>query len=87
MDRHRRAYRRLTAAALQPEASVRYHYRDGSSLATVVDRTDQYVTFVGLDCDGRFTHDQIETLLEDGRLEVVLDDDTHVPAETLSRRF
>ena len=75
----RRSLFRTTAAALFPGTTVRYHYRTGDSLATVVERTDRFVTFVGPDCDGRFTHDQIDRLLEDDRLEVVLDDDHHVP--------
>ena len=70
-----------TADALFPGATVRYHYRTGDSLATVVERTDRYLTFVGEECDGRFTHNQIDRLIEDGRLEVVLDDETHLPAD------
>ncbi|WP_339105042.1 hypothetical protein [Haloterrigena salinisoli] len=75
----RRSSFRTTATALFPGTTVRYHYRTGDSLATVVERTDRFVTFVGSDCDGRFTHDQIDRLLEDDRLEVVLDDEMHLP--------
>ena len=70
---------RTTADALFPGTTVRYYYRTGDSLATVVECTDRFVTFVGPECDGRFTHDQIDRLLEDDRLEVVLDDERHVP--------
>ncbi|ADB59284.1 hypothetical protein Htur_0384 [Haloterrigena turkmenica DSM 5511] len=75
----RRSSFRTTVTALHPGTTVRYHYRTGDSLATVVEYTDRVVTFVGPDCDGRFTHDQIDRLLEDDRLEVVLDDETHLP--------
>ncbi|WP_440766850.1 hypothetical protein [Natronorubrum sp. DTA7] len=68
-----------TAAALFPGTTVHYAYRTGDSLATVVERTDRFVTFVGAECDGRFTHEQIDRLIDDGRLEVVLDDELHVP--------
>ena len=83
---HRFQYLRLTADALHPGTTVRYHYRSGSSLATVVERTDRYVTFIGPECDGRFTRDQIEFLIEDGRLEVVLDDEYHVPEDAALTR-
>ena len=79
MTLHRRRYLRVTADALFPGTTVRYSYRTGSSLATVVERTDGIVTFVGEDCDGRFTHGQIDRLFADGRLEVVLDDENHTP--------
>ncbi|QSX00969.1 hypothetical protein [Haloterrigena alkaliphila] len=72
---------RTTVDAIHPGTTVRYHYRSGSSLATVVERTERYVTFVGPNCDGRFTHEQIDRLIEDDRLEVVLDDDHHVPVD------
>lgn len=72
---------RVTADALAPGTTVRYHYRTGNSLATVVERTDRYVTFVGGECDGTFTHDQIDRLIDDDRLQIVLDDETHVPLE------
>lgn len=77
---------RVTGDALHPGTTVRYHYRTGSALATVVERTDQHVTFVGDDCDGRFTHDQIEQLLATDRLQVVLDDELHAPERGLSKR-
>ncbi|OVE83812.1 hypothetical protein [Natronolimnobius baerhuensis] len=79
MVRHRFSYARTTEAAIFPGTTVRYHYRTGDSLATVVERTDRFVTFIGPDCDGRFTHDQIDRLIDDDRLEVVLDDEYHVP--------
>ncbi|MFP8951867.1 hypothetical protein ACLI4Z_02675 [Natrialbaceae archaeon A-arb3/5] len=72
---------RVTADAVLPGATVRYHYRGGSSLATVTERTERYVTFVGEDCDGRFTHDQIDRLIEADRLQVVLDNERHVPTD------
>lgn len=67
-----RTYYTITSTALYPGTTVRYHYRDGNSLATVTERTDRYVTFVGDDCDGKFTHDQIERLFADDRLQLVL---------------
>ncbi|WP_226480789.1 hypothetical protein [Natrinema amylolyticum] len=79
MTLHRREYLSVTAEALHPGATVRYHYRTGSSLATVVEQTDRLVTFVGEDCDGKFTHGQIDRLFADGRLEIVLDDEIHAP--------
>ncbi|MXV63228.1 hypothetical protein GS429_14355 [Natronorubrum sp. JWXQ-INN-674] len=79
MVRPRWRYTRTTADALHPGTTVRYHYRTGDSLATVVERTERFVTVVGEECDGRFTHDQIDRLIEDDRLEVVLDDESHVP--------
>ncbi|NUB90515.1 hypothetical protein HTZ84_15415 [Haloterrigena sp. SYSU A558-1] len=75
----RRSSFRTTATALHPGTTVRYYYRTGDSLATVVEYTERFVTFVGPNCDGRFTHDQIDRLLEDDRLEVVLDDEMHLP--------
>lgn len=79
VTRHRRTYLSVTAAALVPGTTVRYHYRTGSSLASVVERTGEFVAFVGEDCDGTFTRDQIDRLFADGRLEVVLDDEIHAP--------
>lgn len=64
----------VTSDALSPGTTVRDHYRDGDSLATVTERTDRYVTFVGENCDGTFTHDRIERLFADDRLRSVLDD-------------
>lgn len=80
MALHRFQYR-TTADALFPGTTVRYYYRTGDSLATVVERTERFVTFTGPECDGRFTHDQIDRLIEDDRLEVVLDDESHVPSD------
>ncbi|MGQ3411451.1 hypothetical protein [Natrinema versiforme] len=84
MTLHRRKYLSVTAEALHPGTTVRYYYRTGDSLATVVERTDRLVTFVGEDCDGRFTHGQIDRLFADGRLEIVLDDRIHTPADDRS---
>ncbi|PGF16348.1 hypothetical protein CP556_09635 [Natrinema sp. CBA1119] len=79
MALHRREYLSVTAEALHPGTTVRYSYRTGRSLATVVERTDRFVTFVGEDCDGKFTHGQIDRLFADERLEIVLDDEIHTP--------
>lgn len=79
MALHRREYLSVTAEALRPGTTVRYSYRTGRSLATVVDRTDRLVTFVGEDCDGKFTHGQIDRLFAEERLEIVLDDEIHTP--------
>jgi hypothetical protein len=68
---------RVTAETLLEGTTVRYHWRDGSGLATVTEKTDRRVAFRGPDCDGRFTHDQIDRLVRDGRLQVVLDDERH----------
>ena len=71
----------VTAAALNPGTSIRYYYGDGDSLATVVRRSEDYVSFLGAECNGTFTYDQIERLFAEGRLEIVLDDETHVPTD------
>ncbi|NKE35198.1 hypothetical protein GWG54_05070 [Natronococcus sp. JC468] len=71
----------LTAETLRLGTTIRYHYRTGSALATVVERTSERVTFVGEDCDGTFTHDQIDRLFATDRLQVVLDDELHLPAD------
>lgn len=68
-----RKYRRVTAAAIHPGTRVRYHHRDGSSRARVTEKTARYVTFAGDDCDGTFTHEQIDRLLTGDRLQIVLD--------------
>lgn len=70
-----RARFRLTAEAVHPGTTVRYYHRYGSGLATVTEKCDRFVTFVGEDCDGRFSHEQIDRLLDDERLQIVLDDD------------
>lgn len=67
--------RQITAAALFPGTIVRYHHRRGSDLATITETDETFVTFVGENCDARFTHRQIDRLLEAERLEVVLTDD------------
>lgn len=82
MTLHRRKYLSVTAEALFPGTTVRYSYRTGSSLATVVERTDGIVTFVGEDCDGTFTDGQIDRLFADGRLEIVLDDEIRTPVDS-----
>lgn len=79
MALHRRSCLTVSAESLHPGTTVRYEYRTGDSLATVVERTDRHVTFIGADCDGTFTHGQIERLIDDGRLEIVLDDEVHTP--------
>jgi hypothetical protein len=66
-----------TAETLQPGTSVRYHHRSGSSLATVTERTDDHIVFASDDCNGHFTHDQVDHLLTADRL-------LHVPEEALS---
>ncbi len=85
MSLHGRNCRRVTAAALHPGTTVRDRYRDGSSLATVGERTDGLVTFVGEDCNGTFTHDQIDHLFADGQLEVVLGDESHTSDDRTDR--
>ena len=72
-----RAAARTTAAALFVGTTVRYRWRDGAGLATVTAATDDYVSFSGPECNGRFSRDQIDRLIADGRLEVVLDDAWH----------
>ncbi|WP_049921927.1 hypothetical protein [Halopiger djelfimassiliensis] len=74
MTLHRREYLRVTVDALVPGTTVRYHYGTGSSLATVVDRTDHGITFDGEDCDGTFTDGQVRRLLSTGQLRIVLGD-------------
>ncbi|TYL40002.1 hypothetical protein CV102_06545 [Natronococcus pandeyae] len=73
-----------TGDALFPGTTVRYHYRSGDGLATVVERTERYVTVVGTDYNGTFTHDQIDRLLAADRLQIVLDDEIHAPESALS---
>lgn len=67
-----RKYLSVDVDAVHPGTTVRYHYRTGDALATVVEKTDRYVEFVGDECNGRFTHDQIDRLMADDRLEIVL---------------
>ena len=73
-----------TGDALFPGTTVQYQYRSGDGLATVVERTERYVTFVGTDCNGKFTHDQIDRLLAADQLRIVLDDEIHAPESALS---
>lgn len=73
---HKRLFR-VTVDAIHPGTTVRYHYRGGSSLATVTAKDETHVTFVGAECDGTFTHEQVDYLVDDGRLQIVLDDESH----------
>lgn len=70
-------YVRTTADALHLGASIRYFWKDSDGLATVTEKSDEHVFFEGPECDGWFTHEQINTLIDDGRLEVVLDSERH----------
>lgn len=70
---------KTTADVLYPGATVRYHWASDAGLATITERTETYIEFKGERCDGRFTHDQINRLFADGRLEVILDDTRHDP--------
>ncbi|PSP79481.1 hypothetical protein BRC81_04485 [Halobacteriales archaeon QS_1_68_20] len=63
----------VTVDAIHPGTTVRYHYRGGDSLAVVTEKADGHVTFVGDDCNGKFTYDQIDRMLESGRLLIVLE--------------
>lgn len=62
----------VTVDAIHPGTTVRYHYRTGDSLAVVTDKTEDLVSFVGDDCNGTFTHDQIDRMLAVGSLQIVL---------------
>jgi hypothetical protein len=77
MDQFRRALDRVGVDAMQVGTTVRHYYRPGDSLATVTEKIDEFVAFVGPDCDGHFTHQQIEEMIDDGRLRVVIDDVRH----------
>jgi hypothetical protein len=72
-----RKFSRVTAETLHEGTTVRYHWRDGTGLATVTEKTDRRIAFRGPECNGRFTHDQIDRLVKDGRLQVVLDDEQY----------
>lgn len=87
MARDRTDTLHVTADSLYPGTTVRYHYRAGNSLATVVRRSERYISFLGEECNGTFTYEQIELLLEEGRLQIVLDDETHVPVDGISERL
>ena len=76
---------RTGADALFVGSTVRYRWRDGDGLATVVEATDDRIAFRGPECNGRFTHDQIDRLFEDGRLHVVLDDAWHADTPSAER--
>lgn len=73
----RRECFRTTAETIHENATVRYHWRDGSGLATVTEKTDRRIAFSGPECNGRFNRDQIDRLIDDGRLQIVLDDARH----------
>jgi carotenoid cleavage dioxygenase-like enzyme len=77
MDNLHGKFYRVTPETIHEGTTVRYHWRDGTGLATVTEKTDDRIAFRGPECNGRFTHDQIERLVQDGRLEVVLDDERH----------
>lgn len=72
MDAARGEYVGLSSAALEPGTTVLYRHGSGDSLATVTETTDDHVAFVGDDCDGHFPREQIDRMLEDGRLVLVL---------------
>lgn len=76
---------RTSSAALFVGSTVRYHWRDGDGLATVVEATDDRIAFHGPECDGRFTRDQIDRLFDSDRLQVVLDDARHADAPRTER--
>ena len=76
---------RTGAAALFVGSTVRYRWRDGDGLATVVEAADDRIAFSGPECNGRFTHDQIDRLFEDDRLHVVLDDAWHADSPRVER--
>ncbi|NHN47356.1 hypothetical protein G9464_07075 [Halostella sp. JP-L12] len=76
-----REHLRITADAVHPGTTVRYDYRTGSCLATVVRKTDRHVVIDGEGCHAKFDLDQADELLESGRLRVVLDDVVHADAE------
>lgn len=67
--------RQVTAEALFPGTTVCYHHREGSDRATITETDGTFVTFIGENCDARFTNRQVNRLLEAGRLEIVLTDD------------
>jgi len=79
-------YLYVTAEAVHPGTTVHYDYRTGSSLATVVEKTDRHITFSSEDCHGKFNYDQIDSLIDEGRLYVVLDEETHVDPESVPGR-
>ncbi|WP_323192047.1 hypothetical protein [Halostella sp. PRR32] len=74
-------YLYVTAEAIHPGTTVHYDYRTGSSLATVIEKTDRHITLSSEDCHGKFNYDQINSLIDEGRLRVVLDDESHVDPE------
>lgn len=76
---------RTAASALFVGSTVRYRWRDGDGLATVVEATDDRIAFRGPECNGRFTREQIDRLFEDDRLHVVLDDAWHADTTSAER--
>ncbi|QLD87756.1 hypothetical protein HWV07_01375 [Natronomonas salina] len=85
MSRYAADATRTRAAALFVGSTVRYHWRDGDGLATVVEATDDRIAFHGPECDGRFTRDQIDRLFETDRLQIVLDDEQYADAPRTER--
>lgn len=77
METRHSAFVRTTAAAIHDDTTLRYHWNNGNGLATVTEKTDKYIEFSGPECNGRFTHEQINTLIENGRLQIVIDSETH----------
>jgi hypothetical protein len=74
-----------SADALFIGTTVRYHWRDNDGIATVVETTDDRVAFSGPECGGRFSHEQIDRLFENDRLQVVLDDSWHASSRRVGR--
>jgi len=71
----------VTADAIHLGTSVRYDYRTGCCLATVVEKTDEHVVIQGEGCHAKFNFDQVDELVKEGRLRVVLDDAVHADPE------
>jgi hypothetical protein len=76
-----REHLRVTADALHPGTTVRYDYRTGDCLATIVRKTDKHVVIQGEGCRAKFNFDQVDQLVDEGRLQVVLDDAVHADPE------
>jgi len=76
-----REHLRVTADALHPGTTVRYDYRTGDCLATIVRKTDKHVVIQGESCRAKFNFDQVDQLVDEGRLQVVLDDAVHADPE------
>ena len=76
-----REHLRVTADAIHPGTTVRYDYRTGSCLATVVRKSDTHVVIQGEGCHAKFNFGQVDELVEEDRLRVVLDDAYHADRE------